>query len=225
MSAQKITSLQKVTKKYFLDDVEVDAVKNVSLDINKGDFVAIIGPSGSGKSTLMHLIGCLDKPTSGEVFIEDKKISGLNENQLSEIRNKKIGFIFQSYNLLQKTSALENVQMPLLYQGVGKKERDRRSKELLIKLGLENRLGHFPSQLSGGQQQRVAIARALVTNPALILADEPTGNLDSKTGKEILELMKSLNKEGITIVIVTHDTEVAKSTNKIITIKDGEVVK
>jgi len=225
VSAQKITSLQKVTKKYFLDDVEVDAVKNVSLDINKGDFVAIIGPSGSGKSTLMHLIGCLDKPTSGEVFIEDKKISGLNENQLSEIRNKKIGFIFQSYNLLQKTSALENVQMPLLYQGVGKKERDRRSKELLIKLGLENRLGHFPSQLSGGQQQRVAIARALVTNPALILADEPTGNLDSKTGKEILELMKSLNKEGITIVIVTHDTEVAKSTNKIITIKDGEVVK
>lgn len=223
MKNSPVISLQKVTKKYCLDEVEVIAVNEVSLVINKGEFVAIIGPSGSGKSTLMHLIGCLDKPTKGEIFIEDKKVSAMTENQLSDVRNKKIGFIFQNYNLLQKTSCIENAQMPLIYQGIGKKERDRRAKEILIKLGLENRLKHFPSQLSGGQQQRVAIARALITNPTVILADEPTGNLDTKTGHEILELLKELNKEGITIIIVTHDSEVAAATNRIISIKDGEI--
>ncbi|MCX6705644.1 MAG: ABC transporter ATP-binding protein [Candidatus Woesebacteria bacterium] len=224
MAAKSVINLNKVSKKYEMGEEEFYALKDVSLKINKGEFVAIIGPSGSGKSTLMHIIGLLDKPTSGEVFLEEKEVHNLSEIYQAELRNKHIGFIFQVFNLLPRTSALENVEMPLIYSGIGKKEREERAIKALEVVGLGEKLQNKPSQLSGGQQQRVAIARALINNPSLILADEPTGNLDSKSGEEILSLLDRLNKEGNTIVVVTHDADIAKRARRIVTLKDGEIV-
>jgi len=183
-----------------------------------------MGPSGSGKSTLMHLIGCLDVPTTGKVIFEGKDISGLSETELARVRNQKIGFVFQTFNLIPRISVLSNVELPLFYAGMAKIKREKRSLEVLKKMGLSERLNHYPNQLSGGEQQRVAIARALVNNPTIILADEPTGNLDSKTGNEIIKLFKKLNQEGNTFVMVTHDQEIAKTSRRIVRIKDGEII-
>lgn len=219
-----LISLSKVKKSYKLgEDVLVEALRGVDLEIKKGEFVAIVGPSGSGKSTLMHMIGILDKPTSGTVNLDGKDISKLKEEELAVIRNKYIGFVFQAFNLLSKTSASDNVELPLIYSGDSKATRKKKAEEELTKVGLGERLDHTPSQLSGGQQQRVAIARALVTKPSLILADEPTGNLDSKSGREILDLLKSLNKDGNTIVLVTHDMDIAKNAKRIVEIRDGVI--
>lgn len=222
-----LISLKNVTKSYKLGDEEVivDALKGINIEINKGEFVAIVGPSGSGKSTLMHIIGILDKPTSGKVSLEGKDIAKLDEDQLAILRNKHIGFVFQAFNLLPKTTAVDNVELPLIYSGVKKAIRQTLAISSLEKVGLGERLYHTPSQLSGGQQQRVAIARALVSSPSLILADEPTGNLDSKSGREIMDLLKNLNSQGNTIVLVTHDMDIAKNAKRQIVIKDGQVVK
>ena len=220
-----LISLSKVTKTYKLSsDVEVQALRGIDLKIGKGEFVAIIGPSGSGKSTLMHMIGILDTPTSGTVELEGKNVSKLNEAQLAELRNKHLGFVFQAFNLLPRTSALENTELPLIYSGISGSERKKRAMEALKQVGLGERMDHTPSQLSGGQQQRVAIARALITKPSLILADEPTGNLDSKSSDEIIYLLKDLNKKGNTIVLVTHEMEIAEKAKRIVQIKDGLIV-
>lgn len=218
-----ILAITNVRKVYTMDGVEFVALKGVSLSVKKGEFVAIMGPSGSGKSTLMHLIGCLDTPTTGTITIDDHDVSKLSDKQLAKLRNQKIGFVFQQFNLLRKTSALSNVELPLLYAGVGTKERTTRAKELLTRVGLENKLKNYPSQLSGGQQQRVAIARALVTKPAILLADEPTGNLDSKSGHEILTMLGQLHKDGHTVILVTHDEKVANHAQRVIRIADGEI--
>jgi len=220
-----VINLKKVSKVYPMGDVKVEALKKVSLDISEREFVAIVGPSGSGKSTLMHIIGLLDVPTSGEMYLLEKNVSRLSQNSLATLRNRHIGFIFQAYNLLSRTSALENVEMPLIYSGTKSDSRILKAKEVLRLVGLEERMNHLPSQLSGGQQQRVAIARALINDPDLILADEPTGNLDSKSGKEILDLLIKLNKDGNTVVIVTHDLSIASHAKRIIEIKDGEIIK
>jgi len=220
-----LLEIKNASKIYQLEGVTVNALLDISLTIKKGEFVSIMGPSGSGKSTLMHLIGALDTPTKGEVFIEGKNIANLNETELALIRNQKIGFVFQQFNLLSKTSALHNVEIPLLYAGIeGEEARQKQAREMLVKVGLGERLKNHPNQLSGGQQQRVAIARALVNKPTILLADEPTGNLDSKTGKEIMALFKELHCEGNTIIIVTHELEVAKQAKRIIFIKDGQLV-
>lgn len=223
---QTLISLHNVTKSYKLgEEIEIKALGNINLDIKQGEFVAIVGPSGSGKSTLMHMIGLLDKPTEGLVSIDGKNIANLDENELAGLRNKYIGFVFQAFNLLPRTKAIDNVELPLIYSGISKNERDKKAIFELEKVGLGDRLNHTPSQLSGGQQQRVAIARALVTTPSLILADEPTGNLDSKSGLEIIALLKGLNKKGKTIVLVTHDPDIARNAKRIIEIKDGEIIK
>lgn len=220
-----LISLSKVTKTYKLGvDVEVSALRGIDLEIKKGEFVAIIGPSGSGKSTLMHIIGILDQPTSGLVKLEGSDVEKLPEEKLAELRNKHIGFVFQAFNLLPKTSAVENVELPLIYSNVTAVERRKRAIEALETVGLMERMNHTPAQLSGGQQQRVAIARALVTRPSLILADEPTGNLDSRAGDEIINLLKNLNKGGNTIVLVTHEREIAEEAKRIIEIKDGLII-
>jgi len=211
-------------KEYRMGDTVVKALDNVSLHIKQHEFVAIVGPSGSGKSTLMNMIGCLDTPTSGTYYLDGKEVSKLNDNQLAEIRSRKIGFIFQSFNLLQKLTALENVELPLVYQGVRAKERHRRAKEALESVGLGERMHHKPTELSGGQQQRVAIARALVSNPPIILADEPTGNLDSKSGEEIMKILKELHSKGNTIVLITHDNNVALQAKRIVRIEDGKIL-
>lgn len=219
-----VLELKNIVKSYNTDDTIFTALDNVSLKINEGEFVSITGPSGSGKSTLMHIIGLLDNPTSGEVLLNGKNISKLKENQLAQLRNTTLGFVFQQFNLLAKTSTLENVMLPLLYSDVPKNLRTKLGLQMLKKVGLEDKLKNTPAQLSGGQQQRVAIARALINNPKIILADEPTGNLDSKTGAEIIKFLHKLNKEeGRTIVLVTHDPELAKEANRTIIIKDGKI--
>lgn len=216
--------IKNMNKVYQMGDNIVNALNNISVHVKKHEFVAIVGPSGSGKSTLMNMIGCLDIPTAGEYFLDGKEVSKLNDNQLADIRNLKIGFIFQRFNLLNKLSAIENVELPLVYQGVSNKESHRRAMEALENVGLAQRKFHKPSELSGGQQQRVAIARALVTNPPLILADEPTGNLDSKSGVEIMKLMNELHSNGNTIVLITHDNNIAAQAKRVIRIQDGEIV-
>ncbi len=220
-----VLETKNVVKEYKMDGLVVRALHGVSLTIYDGEFVAIIGPSGSGKSTLMHIIGCLDVPTSGEVFLDGHQVGKMQERSLAEIRNKKIGFVFQSFNLLSRTSALENVALPLLYNGTTEEDSQRLAKESLSKVGLGDRLNHHPNQLSGGQQQRVAIARALVTNPTIILGDEPTGNLDSKSGKEVMDIFHSLHRQGKTIVLITHDAKIAKQADRSIWLQDGKITK
>lgn len=222
--ASTILKLEKVTKTYNSSTVAFHAIKDICLEIKQGDFMAITGASGSGKSTLMHIIGLLDRPTSGQVILEDNDISTLNQTKLAQLRNKTLGFVFQQFNLLAKTSSLENVILPLLYSDVPQKDRSNLGKVMLEKVGLADKMKNFPSQLSGGQQQRVAIARALINNPKIILADEPTGNLDSKSGKAIMSLFQTLHQEGKTIVLVTHDPKVAVAAKKIITLKDGKII-
>ncbi|MCD6205611.1 MAG: ABC transporter ATP-binding protein [Candidatus Marinimicrobia bacterium] len=213
--------LENIRKVYSTGKVDVEALRGVNLHIKKGDFVTVIGPSGSGKSTLMHIMGCLDKPTAGRYQLNGQNIQHLNDNQLSELRNREIGFVFQNFNLLPYASAYENVEMPLLFAGVGGKKRKEKVESILKKVGLADRMDHRPNELSGGQKQRVAIARALVNDPNIILADEPTGNLDSTSGREIMELFVSLWEEGHTIVMITHDPRAKDYTEKVVTIIDG----
>jgi len=223
-NSKTILELKNISKTYFSNEDLFYALKNISLKINEGDFISITGPSGSGKSTLMHIIGLLDNPSSGEVLLNRKNISQLPEKKLAQIRNITLGFVFQQFNLLAKTSSLENVILPLVYSDVPQKDRNQMGIKMLTKVGLQDKFKNTPSQLSGGQQQRVAIARALINNPQIILADEPTGNLDSKSGVAIMEFLHQLNKEGRTIVFVTHDPDLAKQAKKIIVIKDGQII-
>ena len=216
--------LTDITKNYRMGEVEFTVLSQVSLIVQKGELIAIMGPSGSGKSTLMNIIGCLDRPTSGKYRFENREISTLTDDDLALIRNGKIGFVFQTFNLLPRFSALKNVEVPLIYSGVPARSRKERAAPLLEKVGLADRMQHKPTELSGGQQQRVAIARALVNNPPLLLADEPTGNLDSRSGEDILDILTGLNRQGVTIIIVTHDKDVAARCKRIINLKDGQIV-
>lgn len=216
--------IDNITKVYRMDSVETVALNGVSLTINKGDFKAIMGPSGSGKSTMMHIIGCLDRPTSGKVLWEGKDVSQLSDDELALIRNQKIGFVFQSFYLLPRYTALQNVELPLIYRGLSPKERKEKAKMLLEKVGLGDRIDYRPTQLSGGQQQRVAIARALAVEPLILLADEPTGNLDSKSSHEIMELISELHSQGLTIVLVTHEHDIASYAKEIVRMADGKII-
>jgi len=218
-----VIRFQDLKKIYPMEGETVHALKGIDVDINKGEFIAIMGPSGSGKSTLMHIAGLLDSPTEGRYELEGEDVSHLSRDNLADIRNRRIGFIFQSYNLLARCNALENVELPMLYRRPGDPDRRRKAMEALRMVGMEHRAFHQPRQLSGGQQQRVAAARALVNDPALILADEPTGNLDTKTGREIMKLLESLHEKGITVVIVTHDPDVGRSARRRISLRDGLV--
>lgn len=223
-SRTPIIELNDIVKTYKRGTEELQVLKGVTLHVETGDFVAIIGPSGSGKSTLMNMIGLLDIPTTGSYVLDGVPTAGLSDNRMAELRNKKIGFIFQQFNLLPKLTALENVELPMIYAGYSKSERREKSLEMLDSLGMKSRAGHRPSELSGGQQQRVAIARALVSKPSLLLADEPTGALDSKTGQEVLELMLELNRRGNTIVLITHDPGIAEHASRVVAIRDGELI-
>ncbi len=222
MTEQPVIEIRNVTKTYRMGDVEVHALRGASLNVFPGEMVAIMGPSGSGKSTLMNIVGCLDQPTSGEYFLDGKDVSRLSEDDLAAVRSRKIGFVFQSFNLLSRTTALANVELPLIY--AGGKDRRTRAEEALTRVGLGDRLHHKPNELSGGQQQRVAIARSLINNPSIILADEPTGNLDSKSGAEIMAIFQELNEEGITVIFVTHEPDIAEHTRRIVRLMDGVVV-
>jgi len=221
-----IIKIEQIRRTFSMGSEDVHALKGISFDVNKGDFLSIMGTSGSGKSTLLNILGCLDKPTSGKYYIDDIEVKGLESGELSKIRNRKIGFVFQSYNLLARTSALENVELPLLYNpDVSSKERRKRAEYALEQVGLKDRMGHMPNQLSGGQQQRVAIARALINDPVMILADEATGNLDTRTSLEIMVLFQELNAKGKTIVFVTHEPEISQFTKRTITLRDGHISK
>jgi len=219
----ELIKLENVWKIYKLDEVKVEALRGVSLRIKRGEFVAIMGPSGSGKSTLLHIIGVLDRPTKGKLLLDGKDVQQLDDDALAKIRSKKIGFVFQFFNLVPNLTALENVELPMIFHGIKKSVRTRRALELLEQVGLSKRAHHLPRQLSGGERQRVAIARALATDPELILADEPTGNLDSSTSAEIMDLFKSLHKAGKTIIVVTHDPRIARCAKKIYNIIDGKI--
>jgi putative ABC transport system ATP-binding protein len=224
--ANKIIELKDLVKTYKVGDTEVQALRGITYAVEDGDFVAIMGPSGSGKSTLMNILGCLDKPTSGKYLLEGEEVSTFDKNRLARIRNQKIGFVFQTFNLLSRTSALENVELPLLYSDVHSKDRHTRALAALDSVGLKNRAQHKTNQLSGGEQQRIAIARALLNNPTLILADEPTGNLDSKTSNEIMDIFTKLNVDkGITMVMVTHETDIACYARKRIYVRDGQIIR
>ncbi|WP_066498547.1 ABC transporter ATP-binding protein [Abyssisolibacter fermentans] len=224
MNSQLVIDMKNVKKIYSNGSLKVEALKGIDMTVEEGEFVSIVGTSGSGKSTLMNIIGCLDILSSGQYFLKGKDINSYTEKELSILRNKNIGFIFQKFNLLTKLNAYENVELPLLYQGAKKKERHIKVTKALQQVGLADRMDHKPSEMSGGQQQRVAIARSLVCDPALILADEPTGNLDSKSSKEIMDILIDLNKQGATLVLITHDNDIAQMANRTIRIKDGEVV-
>lgn len=221
-----VISVRDLKKTYIVGDIEVRALRHVDLDVEEGEFLAVTGPSGSGKSTFMHILGCLDRPTSGQYFLDGKDVSRQTRNDLARIRNHQIGFVFQGFNLLSRTSALENVELPLLYNGSPMKgaDRKRRAMESLKLVGLEQRYHHFPNQLSGGQQQRVAIARALINNPSILLADEPTGNLDTKTSIEVMDVFQTLNRErGITVLLITHERDIAEYGTRIVAFRDGVI--
>lgn len=219
-----LLKLEQVSKVYQMDGVKVEALKSVSFNVSRGEFLVIMGPSGSGKSTLMHLIGLLDRPTTGQIFLNEREVGKLSEKEQARLRNEEIGFIFQFFNLLERTSAIDNVRLPLFYAGLGSKEQEKKAQEALEQVGLGHRLTHYPSQLSGGERQRVAIARALVNNPSLILADEPTGNLDSKSGQEIMQIIASLHHEGRTVILITHDPSLTRYGQRLIVIKDGQII-
>lgn len=219
-----LISVRDMCKIYNPGENEVRALDHVDLNIEKGEFVAIIGHSGSGKSTLMNMLGCLDVPTSGSYYLNGRDVSAMKDNQLSEIRNQQIGFIFQGFNLIANLTALENVELPLIYRGIGRSQRHKLAKEALIRVGLEKRMEHKPSEMSGGQQQRVAIARAIAAEPPVILADEPTGNLDSASTREIMDILKSLHEAGRSVILITHDNEIAEQAKRVVRILDGKIV-
>jgi putative ABC transport system ATP-binding protein len=225
-NAKPVIRLENVFKTYDLGEIQVHALRGISLEIYEGEFVAVMGPSGSGKSTVMNILGCLDRPTRGRYFLDGVDVSQMSKNELAHIRNRKLGFVFQQFNLLSRTTALENVELPTVYAGISPEERTRRALESLTRVGLADRAGHHPSQLSGGQQQRVAIARGLVNRPAILLADEPTGNLDSRTSVEIMDILQALNNEyGLTIVLVTHEPDIAQYSKRTLEFRDGKLRK
>lgn len=220
---KEVIRLNSIVKNYRVGTVLVQALREVSLTIHEGEYVAIMGASGSGKSTMMNVIGCLDTPTSGEYMLNGQQVARLSDDELAEIRNAEIGFIFQTFNLMPRNTALENVMLPLVYAGVKKQQRQERASKMLESVGLQDRMEHKPNELSGGQRQRVAVARALINNPAILLADEPTGNLDSKTSEEIMELFSHIHKQGNTLVVVTHEEDIARHAHRIIRLKDGQI--
>ncbi len=222
---QEIIKLENAHKDYRMGESVIHAVESIDLNIKKGDFIAIVGPSGSGKSTIMNLVGALDLASKGDIFLDGQNIENLSESELAQIRGRKVGFIFQTFNLIPTLTALENVMLPMMFQDIGREERRERAEKLLKDVGLEKRTNHLPAELSGGERQRVAIARALVNNPEVILADEPTGNLDTKTGRQVLEILKNLNKQGKTVIMVTHDLEMAREAKHIIRLRDGKIEK